>query len=270
MSPRFALGLVLLLPIAIAISSTNWSRNEARNVNAFANQVEAATPRPEFKKRRIVIFAAHPEDTQFGCGGLIAKLTKAGHEVIIASASSFRGVRKIDGQPEADVRRREALESGKVIGATPHFFEYDHLELVADEPTIETVSTWLRQIKPDIVVTHWPLDTQPNRHVTSSLVWQSYLRDKKWSLYFFEGLTDYQTVAFTPDLFLDITDVRDIKKDACFCFQSQKPDAIWVDQDDVQRRRGEESGVRYAEAYTLAEPLPGRATLPVAFIKKKF
>lgn len=270
MSQRFALGLVLLSPIAIVVTSANWSIIDVQQVNAFANQAEAATPRPEFKKRRIVIFSAHPEDTQFGCGGLITKLTKAGHEVIVASASSFRGSRKIDGQPEVEVRRRGAQESSKVVSATPHFFEYDHLSLVSDEQTIDAVSAWLRQTKPDIVVTHWPLDTQPNRHVTSSLVWQSYLRDKKWSLYFFEGLTDYQTIAFTPDLFLDITDVRDIKKDACFRFQSQKPEAIWVDQDDVQRRRGEECNVRYAEAYILAEPLPGRATLPVAFLKKKF
>jgi hypothetical protein len=27
------------------------------------------------------------------------------------------------------------------------------------------------------VVTHWPLDADPNHHVTSSLVWQCYLHD---------------------------------------------------------------------------------------------
>jgi LmbE family N-acetylglucosaminyl deacetylase len=74
---------------------------------------------------------------------------------------------------------------------------------------------------------------------------------------------------FRPDLFLDIADVRDLKKEACFCHKSQSPEGFWAVHEDMHRRRGEESGVRYAEAFVLAEPLVGKALLPVAFLKKK-
>ena len=77
-------------------------------------------------------------------------------------------------------------------------------------------------MKPDIVVTHWPLDTHPNHHVVSSLVWQSYRRQGGWNLYFFEVMTDQQTLAFKPELYLDIGQVREIKKQAR---PSQEPEA---------------------------------------------
>lgn len=268
MSHRFVFGLVLLLA-ALSVMTTGRRTTGEPQSGVFAHEAHVASTRAEVKKRRIVVFGGHTEDPSFGCGGLIARLTKAGHEVLIASASCNRADRKIGDEPEAEVRRREATQACKLLGATPHFLEYEQRTLIADEATLEMVSTWLKQVKPDIVVTHWPLDTNSSHHVMSSLVWQSYLHDRKWSLYFFENLTDYQTVAFTPDLFLDIGDVHDLKKEACYCHQSLKPERFWFDQEDVHRRRGEESRVRYAEAFVLAEPLAGRAVLPVPFLKKR-
>ncbi len=167
------------------------------------------------------------------------------------------------------MRRREATAACRVVGAAPHFFEYAHEKLAADEPTLDAVGSWLKEVQPDIVVTHWPLDTHPNHHVISSLVWQSYLRDKRWNLYFFEVMTDQQTLGFRPDLFLDIGDVRDLKKAACFCHQSQNPEGFWGGHDNMHRRRGAECGVQYAEAFVLVEPVPGKPPLPVSFLKKK-
>jgi LmbE family N-acetylglucosaminyl deacetylase len=108
----------------------------------------------------------HPDDPETGAGGLIAMLTQAGHEVIVGYATCFRGDRKINGEPEADVRRREAAADCKVLGATPKFFSYAHEKMEADRETLQTISAWLDEVKPDIVITHWPLDTHLNHHVT--------------------------------------------------------------------------------------------------------
>ena len=269
MSHRFSFGLFLLvLSIVVVVGASNAKIGKIRT-EVFADEVRAATPRSETKKRRIVVIGSHPGDPENGCGGLIARLTRGGHEVIVAYAACFRRDRKVGDETEAVVNHRESEAACKLLTVTPYFFDYTNEELMADESRLNAVSSWIKQMQPDIVVTHWPVDASPNHHVTSSLVWQSYLRDKKWSLYFFEVLNDRQTIAFKPDLFLDIADVRDLKKDACFCFQSQSPQGFWVDHEDLHRLRGEECGVRYAEAYILAEPLPGRAVLPVSFLKKK-
>ena len=257
---------VLLLPILFVFAS----RGHSPESHASAGDLALADAQPtEAKKLRVVIFGGHPDDPESGCGGLIARLTKSGHEVVVAYATCFRGDRKVGDEPEGIVRRREATAACRVLGATPHFFDYAHERLAADQATLEAVSAWLTATKPDIVVTHWPLDTHPNHHVTSSLVWQSYLRDRTWNLYFFEVMTDQQTLGFRPDLYLEVGDVHDLKKEACFCHKSQTPEGFWAVHEDMQRRRGEECGVRSAEAYLLAALLPGRPLLPISFLKKK-
>ena len=233
------------------------------------DSADKAGPKPDGKKLRIVIFGAHPDDPESGCGGLIASLTKAGHEVVVAYATAFRGGRKFGDEPEDTVRRREATAACKLLGATPHFFDYAHEKLMADEPTVAAVSAWLTETRPDIVVTHWPLDTHPNHHVTSSLVWQSHLRDRRWTLYCFEVMTDQQTQAFRPDLYLDITNVRDLKREACFRHESQKPEGFWAVHEAMHRRRGAECGVAHAEAYLLIETGTRKSLLPVSFLKRK-
>ncbi len=227
-----------------------------------------AGPLAENQKLRVVVFGGHPDDPETGCGGLIALLAQAGHDVRVAYATCFRGDRKIGGEPEAAVRRREATAACQVLGATPKFFDYSHEKLVADQATLKVVSAWLDEVKPDIVLTHWPVDTHPNHHVVSSLVWQCYPRQGGWSLYFFEVMTDQQTLGFRPELYLDIGKVHAIKKTACYSHTSQQPDEFWAVHEAMHRRRGGECGVEFAEAYTLVEAKAGCALLPVKFLSK--
>ena len=87
--------------------------------------------RTSSKKPRVVVFGGHPDDPESGAGGLIALLTRAGHEVICSYATCFRGERKFFDRPEAEVRREEAAAACRVLGATPNFFPYAHEKLMA-------------------------------------------------------------------------------------------------------------------------------------------
>jgi N-acetylglucosamine malate deacetylase 1 len=217
------------------------------------------------KKLTVVVFGGHPDDPESGAGGLIKTLTGLGHEVILAYGTAFRDDRRLFGRPEAEVRRSEASAACKILGATPKFFPYAHEKLVADAKTLQVVSAWFAEIKPDIVVTHWPLDTHPNHHAVSSLVWQCYQRKGGWNLYFFEVMTDQQTIAFKPELYLDIKSVRDIKRRALDQHKSQDPAEIWTAHERMHRRRGAECGTEFAEAYSLVEAKQGCPLLPASF-----
>ncbi len=229
----------------------------------------AGEPGGPIKKLKIVVFGGHPDDPESGAGGLIATLTRQGHEVICAYGTTFRGDLRFFGRPEAEVRKEEATAACKVLGAKPTFFPYAHEKLIADEATVQQVSTWLAEEKPDIVVTHWPLDTHPNHHVVSSLVWRCYQRRGGWNLYFFEVMTDQQTIGFTPDLFLDIAQVRDVKKRSLEEHKSQGPEGIWQVHERMHRHRGAQCGVEFAEAFKLVEAKAGCALLPVSFLTSK-
>jgi N-acetylglucosamine malate deacetylase 1 len=220
------------------------------------------------KKLKVVVFGGHPDDPESSAGGLIATLTGLGHEVILAYGTAFRGDRQYFGRPEAEVRRTEASAACKVLGAAPKFFPYAHEKLVADEATLHVVTTWLAEVKPDIVVTHWPLDTHPNHHAVSSLTWQCYLRKGGWNLYFFEMKTDQQTISFKPELYLDIKLVRDLKRRSLDEHRSQDPAEIWSVHERMHRRRGAECGTEFAEAYSLVEAKQGCPLLPVIFRKR--
>jgi LmbE family N-acetylglucosaminyl deacetylase len=229
---------------------------------------DADEPDRHDKKLKVVVFGGHPDDPESGAGGLIATLTKQGHEVICAYGTAFRGDRRLFDRPEAEIRREEATAACKALGVTPKFFPYAHEKLQADEPTRKAISEWLDEVKPDVVVTHWPLDTHPNHHAVSSLVWQTYQRKGGWNLYHFEVMTGQQTVAFDPDLYLDIAPVREVKRRALMEHRSQGPEAIWEAHERMHRRRGAECGVEHAEAYRLVEAKPGCPLLPVTFLRR--
>jgi N-acetylglucosamine malate deacetylase 1 len=247
-------GNLLASAILLALWSTPKSPLEGRTQAA--------------KKLKVVVFGGHPDDPESGAGGLIATLSSLGHEVILAYGTAFRDDRRFFGRPEAEVRRAEALAACKVLGATPKFFPYAHEKLVADEAALQTISAWLTEVKPDIVVTHWPLDSHPNHHAVSSLVWQCYQRKGGWNLYFFEVMTDQQSIAFKPELYLDIKSVRDIKRRSLDEHKSQDPAEIWTVHEQMHRRRGAECGTEFAEAYSLVEAKPGCPLLPVIFRQK--
>ena len=230
---------------------------------------EQAAPGAEVRRPvRVVVFGAHPDDPESGAGGLIAMLTQTGNEVICAYGTSFRGGRTINGASEKEVRQREACAACKLLGATPKFFDYAHERLAADAPTLEGVRAWLDEVKPDVVVTHWPLDTHPNHCAVASLVWQCYRRSGGWNLYFFEVETNRQSIGFRPELYLDVENVRELKRRALGCHVSQQPEDVWALHEAMHRQRGTECGVRYAEAYGLVEAKEGVPLLPVSFLPR--
>ena len=229
----------------------------------------AEQPNDPPRSLRVVVFGAHCDDPESGAGGLIALLSQAGHKVFAGYATCFRDDRKINGEPESLVRQRESTAACKLLGATPKFFPYAHEKLVADQETVKVVSRWLSEIKPDIVVTHWPLDLHPNHHVSSSLIWQCYQQRGGWNLYFFEVMTNYESIGFHPSLYLDIGPVLALKRQACSCFRSQHLETWWPIHEAMQRQRGKECGVRHAEAYLLVEAKPDCPLLPFLFKKHR-
>src|ERR1700676_5165760 len=75
----------------------------------------------------LLAFGAHPDDIEFGCGGVVASETQAGREVHFVVCS--RGEAGTYGSPKERVA--EAEKSAGLLGATIEFIELDgdaHLE----------------------------------------------------------------------------------------------------------------------------------------------
>ena len=199
---------------------------------------------PQPRKLRVVVFGAHCDDPESAAGGLIALLTRSGHEVICAYATSFRGDRKFFGRPEAEVRQAGSTAACKILGATTKFFPYAHEKLVADEATVKEVSAWFDEIKPDIVITHWPLDTHPNHHATSSIVWQCYRRPAAGTSISSRSRPARKAWPSIPSCISTSPRFGGVKQQANLCFKSQNPeDDFWPMHEQMHRDRGVQCGV---------------------------
>lgn len=61
----------------------------------------------------IMAFGAHPDDIEFGCGGILAKEAAQGHSIVLVDLTA--GEKSTNGTPEQ--RRQEAMDAAKLIGA---------------------------------------------------------------------------------------------------------------------------------------------------------
>ena len=78
----------------------------------------------------LLAFGAHPDDIEFGCGGVIARETRAGRPVHLVICS--HGEAGSNGTPS--LRAREAKKAAAQLGATLEFIKLDgdaHLEVRA-------------------------------------------------------------------------------------------------------------------------------------------
>ncbi len=97
----------------------------------------------------LLAFGAHPDDIEFGCGGIIARETLAGRPVHLVICS--RGEAGTNGTPAE--RTAEAEKAAGLLGATIEFIELDgdaHLEVSSAHAI--ALAGIIRRIKPAIVL----------------------------------------------------------------------------------------------------------------------
>jgi LmbE family N-acetylglucosaminyl deacetylase len=116
----------------------------------------------------LLAFGAHPDDIEFGCGGVIANESRAGRPINFVVCS--RGEAASNGDPE--LRTTEAENGARILGATLEF-----IELGGDARMARTVvnavaiAGILRRHRPGIVLAPTPTENQhPDHAVLGHLV----------------------------------------------------------------------------------------------------
>jgi LmbE family N-acetylglucosaminyl deacetylase len=109
----------------------------------------------------LLAFGAHPDDIEFGCGGVIALESAAGRDVYFAVCS--RGEAGTNGTPGE--RTVEAENSAKALGARLEFIELDgdaHLEIKTAH--LIKLAAVIRRVKPGIVLAPSLVENQHPDH----------------------------------------------------------------------------------------------------------
>src|SRR5437899_10103621 len=97
----------------------------------------------------ILAIGAHPDDIELGCGGLLIKASRQGHNVFMHTLT--RG--GASGDPTE--RTKELMRSAKFIGAKDLLIEdFEDTKLTAGHDLINHVEAYIDKVDPDVIFTH--------------------------------------------------------------------------------------------------------------------
>ena len=232
----------------------------AASLGAGLPGIAAAESTPAAGKLKIVVTGGHPDDPESGCGGTIARYTDAGHEVVILYLT--RGESGIVGktmQEAATIRTSESMKACAILKARPVFAGQIDGHAEINQARYDEFRQLLEAEKPDVVFTHWPIDTHRDHRAASLLTYDAWVvGGRKFDLYYYEVDLGKQTQLFNPTNYVDISPTVDRKKAACFAHASQFPEkGLWTLHDPMNRFRGMEGGATFAEGFIRHCQNPG-------------
>jgi LmbE family N-acetylglucosaminyl deacetylase len=136
-------------------------------------------------KKKIIVFAPHPDDETFGCGGTIAIKIRNGYEVIIVIMTdgkyAFVKMLGIDTNPTPDklkeIRKVEVKKAAKILGVQEEslfFLDFEDGTLKEnEEEAVKKVTKILRNHTPVEVYYPYEKDSHPDHVATNRIVRKS-------------------------------------------------------------------------------------------------
>jgi LmbE family N-acetylglucosaminyl deacetylase len=217
--------------------------------------VFSQTSRDDPSPLKVLVTGAHPDDPESGCGGTIRRSVETGHDVAVLYLT--RGEAGITGVPHdeaAEIRTAEALQACELLQARPLFFGQIDGDTYVNREAYTNMVQVIESEAPDLVFTHWPIDTHPDHRVTSNLVYHAWNRfrgdeTKAFDLYYYEVLTGMQSQNFHPTHFVDITEVAAIKKEATLKHVSQDAAEWFSYHEKMDQFRGFQYRCQFAEGF---------------------
>ncbi len=220
--------------------------------------------------------AAHPDDIEFLMAGTLIRLGQAGYELHYMNlANGCCGTTQYDAATIADMRREEGRRAAALIGAHFHDSLCNDLEIFYDRATLARLTAVVRDVAPEIVLTHSPSDyMEDHTNACRLAVSAAFCRgmpnfpvepktpptDKPVTVYHAQPYSHRDPLRrlVWPDVFVDVTDVLQRKIEMLACHESQK---VWLDESqghdsylqalqDLDAELGQMSGVyQYAEGW---------------------
>lgn len=190
----------------------------------------------------VLAIHAHPDDIELQCAGTLLKLRDLGCRLSVATMTPGNCGSAVHSEEEiSDIRRGEAAEAAKLLGAEYTCLEFRDLSICFDNDSRGRTTEFLRKTAPDIVLTAPPSDYMHDHEITSMLVRDACFnasvpnyKTKQWDpaepntkipyLYFVdcvEGIDHYGN-RHDVDFVVDISNQFDAKLAALACHSSQR------------------------------------------------
>jgi len=210
----------------------------------------------------ILIIAPHPDDEVLGCGGTIGRFSSEGNVVTLCIVTKpYSPDWPIDYIEKKEV---EIEKSNKKLGVSQTIFlgfPTVKLDTVPQKELNDSLLKVIVDIKPDIVFVPHNGDLNKDHRIVheAALVATRPISSPIKKILAYETLSEtewgHSIAQFKPDIYVDISDYINLKKDAMQMYESElkiapHPRSIELIS-ALAKKRGSEVGVDYAEAFML-------------------
>lgn len=204
------------------------------------------------KYKKALVIGAHPDDPETIAGGTMLVLKGLGCEVVsVYLTSGEAGISGKDATEAAAIRHRESAEACRIMGIRHIFMNQVDGNTEITKERYEQMKCIIESEKPDIVFTHWPIDSHRDHRVCSALVYDAWRQlDHSFDLFYAEAMSGLQSQNFVPTDYVNIDSVVNKKHEACLCHVSQgMPEILDKWHKVMERFRGLEFHCNAAEAF---------------------
>jgi LmbE family N-acetylglucosaminyl deacetylase len=222
------------------------------------------------KIERVMVVTAHPDDSEFGAGGTIARLVANGAEVtyvIVTNGNKGSSDRTMTSERLATIREEEQRNAARTLGvARVEFLGYPDGEVEDTRDLRRDVSREIRRFRPDLVVCQNPNRTynlgasHRDHRTVGGVVLDCVYPLARDHLAFPELMPEFEPHRVRevyvmqwnePHIVSDISEVIDLKLKALACHASQFKDFAAVEARVRQRSKelGAARGYAHAEAF---------------------
>ncbi len=216
---------------------------------------------------QVLAIGAHPDDVELCCAGTLARYVRRGDRVFVAILSKGDSA-TFDLPPEELVKMRsqEARDSARVLGAELIEGGLSDYCIDVNLSTKKLVADIIRQVNPEIILTHYHTEYGSDHNNTFILVRDAALAatvpsvetshptiPRMPALFMWEPLGGFN---FQPEVYVDITTTFSTKLKMLECHRSQRE---WLSRhggldfaeyiEVIARFRGFQSGVKMAEGF---------------------
>lgn len=204
---------------------------------------------------------AHPDDVEFGCGGILCREAAEGRSIVIVDLTL--GQKGTNGTP--DERRKEATAAAKVIGAERVFLDFDDCEVMDSYAGRLQLVEVIRRYQPRLVLAPlWHGIGQHPDHIATGYMVRAACRYARFAkilpdlpTHWVEGILHYAGHALDQvDFVVDVSKVLEIWKTMMGCHRSQLKTYDYIDR--VLRgasHYGVTIGTAYAQVLLKGSPV---------------
>jgi LmbE family N-acetylglucosaminyl deacetylase len=201
----------------------------------------------------VLFIGAHPDDIELGCGGTLVKHVQNGDNVYaLIFTNGEKGMAQVAEKVDRQQESKKALTLAGMFPSNIYFLQYPDTELwQVRQEVMNTIAKFCETFQIHLIYTH-SSKAQHQDHVT---IFEETMRGARKAL----GIMAYEShgatnPSFSPNLFVDITDVISTKIAMLNCHQSQISKNYLKVESVIalaQFRSSQSEEFHYAEAFEI-------------------